>query len=74
VLIAAGFNPKLIQMFLGHASIQTTMDRYGHLFRYDYEKAGEKIDHTIFGQSNKNLTEQANASKSFEMQDYRNSF
>lgn len=32
MLIAQGANPKQIQERLGHASITTTMDRYGHLF------------------------------------------
>ena len=48
ILIAAGFHPKLIQSQLGHASIQTTMDRYGHLFPIEYEGAGQKIDAQIF--------------------------
>jgi integrase len=30
--IAAGAHPKVIQARLGHANIQTTLDRYGHLF------------------------------------------
>ena len=32
LLIAQGAHPKIIQERLGHASITTTMDRYGHLF------------------------------------------
>ena len=31
--IAAGINAKTLSTFLGHASITTTLDRYGHLFR-----------------------------------------
>jgi len=30
--IAQGAHPKVIQSRLGHASITTTLDRYGHLF------------------------------------------
>jgi integrase len=30
--IASGAHPKAIQARLGHASIRTTLDRYGHLF------------------------------------------
>lgn len=30
--IEAGFAPKTVQTFAGHASLQVTMDRYGHLF------------------------------------------
>ncbi len=32
ILIAQGAHPKEIQARLGHASIMTTMDQYGHLF------------------------------------------
>lgn len=32
ILIDQGSNPKQIQARLGHASIRTTLDRYGHLF------------------------------------------
>ncbi len=32
LFIAQGAHPKIIQERLGHASITTTMDRYGHLF------------------------------------------
>lgn len=32
VLIAEGANPKEIQEWVGHASIEETMDTYGHLF------------------------------------------
>jgi integrase len=32
MLIAQGAHPKIIQERLGHASITTTMNRYGHLF------------------------------------------
>ena len=30
--IAAGINAKTLSTYLGHASITTTLDRYGHLF------------------------------------------
>jgi integrase len=30
--IEAGMAPKTVQTFAGHASLQITMDRYGHLF------------------------------------------
>ena len=32
LLIAAGEHPKVIESLLGHASISTTLDTYGHLF------------------------------------------
>ena len=28
-----GLSPKLVQSWLGHASIAMTLDRYGHLFK-----------------------------------------
>jgi integrase len=42
---AAGiFNPKTVQQMLGHASIQQTYDRYGHLFPGAEEEAGRMLD------------------------------
>lgn len=31
-MIAAGVNAKALSTFMGHASIQTTFNLYGHLF------------------------------------------
>jgi integrase len=36
--IEAGMSPKTVQTFAGHASLQITMDRYGHLFPSDSHK------------------------------------
>lgn len=33
--IEAGLNPKTVQTFAGHSSLEMTMDRYGHLFKSD---------------------------------------
>jgi integrase len=33
--VKAGLAPKTVQTFAGHASLQVTMDRYGHLFPSD---------------------------------------
>ncbi|MFC1799305.1 tyrosine-type recombinase/integrase [Candidatus Eisenbacteria bacterium] len=49
LLIAQGENPKFIQSQLGHASIQTTMDRYGHLLPEVGQGTGERLDRTVFG-------------------------
>jgi integrase len=44
LLIAQGAHPKAIQSHLGHQSITTTLDRYGHLFEDEHEKLAERID------------------------------
>lgn len=31
MMIAAGVNAKALSTYLGHSSIETTFDRYGHL-------------------------------------------
>jgi integrase len=47
LLIAAGAHPKLIQARLGHASITTTLDRYGHLFPSVEEALADALDVTF---------------------------
>ena len=49
LLIAQGENIKFIQRQMGHASIQTTMDRYGHLFNEQSSCSGSKLDGQVFG-------------------------
>ena len=44
LLIAQGEHPKVIQERLGHASIKTTLDTYGHLFDGLDEAAAERLD------------------------------
>jgi integrase len=44
LLIAAGVNAKAISAYLGHASIQTTFDLYGHLMPGNEDEAIELID------------------------------
>jgi integrase len=42
--IEAGMTPKAVQTFAGHASMQITMDRYGHLFPSDdHRKTMDRI-------------------------------
>ena len=48
LLIAQGENVKFIQSQLGHSSIQTTMDRYGHLLPTNQYGVGSKLDSQIF--------------------------
>lgn len=44
LLIAQGEHPKVIQQRLGHASIRTTLDTYGHLFEGLDEAAADRLD------------------------------
>ncbi len=44
ILIAQGEHPKVIQLRLGHSSIQVTLDTYGHLFEGIDEAAAERLD------------------------------
>ena len=47
--IEAGLTPKTVQTFAGHASLQVTMDRYGHLFpNEDRKKAMDHIAKGLF--------------------------
>jgi integrase len=47
--IEAGMSPKTVQTFAGHASLQVTMDRYGHLFPSDdHKRAMDHIAKTLF--------------------------
>jgi integrase len=49
LLIAQGAHPKYIQAQLGHASIQTTLDRYGHLMPEMHDAEARKLDRLVFG-------------------------
>ena len=42
--IAAGVNAKTLATFMGHASITTTLDRYGHLFPGSEAEAASLLD------------------------------
>lgn len=44
LLIAQSEHPKVIQERLGHASIRTTLDTYGHLFEGLDEAAADRLD------------------------------
>jgi len=51
VLIDQGWQPKRIQVFMGHSSIKLTFDTYGHLFK-DAEgdqKAMAKLEGALLG-------------------------
>ena len=49
LLIAAGEHPKAIQQALGHASITTTLDTYGHLLPGAFKHSGERIQKAVLG-------------------------
>ena len=48
---ASGENFKFIQQQMGHASITTTMDLYGHLLPEASEGAGERLDALVFSEN-----------------------
>jgi len=43
-MIQAGYPPKMLQEILGHASITTTLDLYGHLYPGDMDKYADRLD------------------------------
>ena len=43
-MIAAGVNAKALSIFLGHASVTITLDRYGHLFPGSEKEAAGLLD------------------------------
>lgn len=43
LMIAAGENPKALQTYLGHSSITTTYDRYGHLLPGAERESAERL-------------------------------
>jgi integrase len=44
LLIDDGANPKAVQVFVGHARIQETLDTYGHLFPYGGEALAASME------------------------------
>lgn len=59
LLIAQNENVKFIQSQLGHASITTTIDRYGHLMPISSKEVGNRLDCQIFDEAI--LSERGNA-------------
>ena len=43
-MIAAGVNAKALSTYLGHSSIQITLDRYGHLMPGNEQEAARLLD------------------------------
>jgi len=54
LLINQGENLKYVQHQLGHASITTTVDRYGHLMPDAHIGASQRLDATVFGSGPEN--------------------
>jgi integrase len=51
LLIDAGVNPKAIQAFMGHATIEETFSRYGHLMPGARDQARRLVDAYLAGVS-----------------------
>ncbi|MEE9558825.1 MAG: site-specific integrase, partial [Candidatus Brocadiales bacterium] len=51
MLIPQGEHSKYIQSQLGHASITTTMDIYGHIMPEVNREAPRKLERTLFGET-----------------------
>jgi hypothetical protein len=43
-MIQAGYPPKMLQEILGHTSITTTLDLYGHLYPGDMDRYADRLD------------------------------
>ena len=43
-MIAASVNAKALSTYLGHSSIQITLDRYGHLMPGNEQEAARLLD------------------------------
>jgi integrase len=46
-MIQAGYPPKMLQEIMGHASITTTLDLYGHLYPGDMDRHADRLDTAI---------------------------
>lgn len=44
LMIQAGYQPKLLQEIMGHASITTTLDLYGHLYPGDMDRYADRLN------------------------------
>ncbi|MCH7586207.1 MAG: site-specific integrase [Acidobacteria bacterium] len=49
LLIAVNTHPKLLQTRLGHSSIKTTLDIYGHLYEPLDEEAADRLEELVLG-------------------------
>jgi integrase len=44
LMIQAGYPPKMLQEIMGHASITTTLDLYGHLYPGEMDRYAARLD------------------------------
>ena len=49
LMIQAGYSPKMLQEIMGHASITTTLDLYGHLYPGDMDRYADQLDSAAAG-------------------------
>jgi integrase len=56
LMISLGENLKFIQHQMGHASITTTMDEYGHLLPEASERVGSRLDALVFSKKVSSIT------------------
>jgi hypothetical protein len=43
-MIQAGYPPKMLQEIMGHASITTTLDLYGHLYPGEMDRYADQLN------------------------------
>ena len=43
-MIQAGYPPKMLQEIMGHASITTTLDLYGHLYPEEMDRYADRLN------------------------------
>ena len=59
LLINQGENLKYVQSQLGHSTIKTTVDRYGHLMPDAHRGANDRLDSTLFGDRPQNVDDKS---------------
>jgi integrase len=53
LMIQAGYPPKMLQEIMGHASITTTLDLYGHLYPGEMDRYADRLDEAAEGDAAK---------------------
>jgi hypothetical protein len=68
-MIAAGVNAKALSTYMGHSSVTTTYDRYGHLMPGNEEEAAELLDAYLDAQSERPDEAARSAGDEIELED-----